>query len=382
MNLKKFLLVGLLESSIMLFPSISSAQDGIVDYPAYTDGTAQVFEYNPYRQYEIYTRVGYVTDIQLRPGEEVQKIATGNSSQWAVDTDFVAGIEHVYLKSLAPGLRTNIIINTSQRSYRLIANSTNDSIGYIVIWSYPKEDYEEGMRASSARWKKQMEDERRFQKIYTTTYDRSYVVKKNKDVKSDYIPLAVFDDGVKTYIELSNKNIDNMPVFYYFDEYDKKKLQLINYRLKNGIIELDKVMHNMKIAFSQKSYLIVERGSSKHTIPNPKDIDLGKVNRDKIYSMDDQQASEVPLTDSYVTLKEREKAEKMNQMKELLRESRSNDSVRETSSFSEEDVDRAIEKLESEIRAEETSRSSSNSSNQQPADSDPAIQLEIQEIYK
>ena len=135
----------------------------------------------------------------------------------------------------------------------------------------------------------------------------------------------------------------------------------------------------MKIAFSQKSYLIIERGSSKHTIPNPKDIYLGKVNMDKIYSMDDWQASEVPLTDSYVTLKEREKAEKMNQMKELLRESRPNDSVREPSSFSEADIDRAIEKLESEIRAEETSRSSSN---QQPADSDPAIQLEIQEIYK
>jgi type IV secretory pathway VirB9-like protein len=379
MNLKKLLLVSFLQSGIILFPSISSAQDGIVDYPAYTDGTAQVFEYNPYRQYEIYTRVGYVTDIQLRPGEEVQKIATGNSSQWAVDTDFVAGIEHVYLKALAPELRTNIIINTSQRSYRLIANSTNDYIGYIVIWSYPKEDFEEGMRASNARWKKQMEDERRFQKIYSTTYNRSYVVKKNKDVKSDYIPLAVFDDGVKTYVELSNKNIDNMPVFYYFDEYDKKKLQLINYRLKNGIIELDKVMHNMKIAFSQKSYLIVERTSSTHIIPNPKDIDLGNVNRDKIYAMNDRQASEVPLTDSYVTLKEREKAEKINQMKELLRESRSNDSAREQSSFSEEDVDRAIEKLQGEIRAEETARSASSP---QPADSDPAIQLEIQEIYK
>ena len=235
------------------------------------------------------------------------------------------------------------------------------------------------MRASNARWKKQMEDERRFQKIYSTTYNRSYVVKKNKDVKSDYIPLAVFDDGVKTYVELSNKNIDNMPVFYYFDEYDKKKLQLINYRLKNGIIELDKVMHNMKIAFSQKSYLIVERTSSTHIIPNPKDIDLGNVNRDKIYAMNDRQASEVPLTDSYVTLKEREKAEKMNQMKELLRESRSNDSAREQSSFSEEDVDRAIEKLQGEIRAEETARSASSP---QPADSDPAIQLEIQEIYK
>ena len=80
-----------------------------------------------------------------------------------------------------------------------------------------------------------------------------------------------------------------------------------------------------------------------------------------------------------MTLKEREKAEKMNQMKELLRESRSNDSAREQSSFSEEDVDRAIEKLQGEIRAEETARSASSP---QPADSDPAIQLEIQEIYK
>lgn len=379
MNLKKLLLVGLLETGIICLPSVSFAQDGIIDYPAYTDGTAQVFEYNPYRQYEIYTRVGYVTDIQMRPGEEVQKIATGNSSQWAVDTDVVAGIEHVYLKALSSGLRTNIIINTSQRSYRLIANSTNDDIGYIVIWSYPKEDFEDGMRASSARWKKEMEDKRRFQKVYSTTYDRSYVVKKNKDVKQDYVPLAVFDDGVKTYVDLSNKNIDNMPVFYYFDEYDKKKLQLVNYRLKNGIIELDKVMHSMKIAFSQKSYLIVERTSSNYAIPNPKDIDLGKVNRDKIYAMNNGQASEVPLTDSYVTLKDREKAEKMNQMKELLRESRSAEVSGERSSFSEEDVDRAIEKLQGEIRAEESARPAANP---QPADSDPAIQLEIQEIYK
>lgn len=112
---------------------------GYVYYPTSTSGSTNIYTYNPDSQYEICTRVGYTTDLQLRPGETVEGIAAGNTTQWSVDTAEVAGVWHVYVKPLADGLTTNFLINTDQRTYRLIVTS-GDTMEYSVRWAYPVED--------------------------------------------------------------------------------------------------------------------------------------------------------------------------------------------------------------------------------------------------
>ena len=72
-------------------------------------------------------------------------------------------------------------------------------------------------------------------------------IKSNKNVSNDYIPTAVFSDGTKTFIELPKGIKDNMPTVYYFDEWQPKKLQLVNYRLKGNIMEIDKLANQFKL---------------------------------------------------------------------------------------------------------------------------------------
>lgn len=84
MKIKHILLASLIAGSLVS-PFSSMAADGYIEDPVSYEGSAAVFVYEPYNQYVVYTRVGYVTDIVLRPGEEVSKVAAGNTLQWAVE---------------------------------------------------------------------------------------------------------------------------------------------------------------------------------------------------------------------------------------------------------------------------------------------------------
>lgn len=62
-------------STLCLTVSVASATNSPFVYtPDYSDGTANVYTYEPYSQYEINTVVGFVTDIQLRQNEKLQKL--------------------------------------------------------------------------------------------------------------------------------------------------------------------------------------------------------------------------------------------------------------------------------------------------------------------
>lgn len=128
----------------------ASAENGFVEEPDRFDGSAAVFTFSEYDQYVIYSRVGYVTDIVLRQGEEVSQIAAGNTLQWMVDKDTVAGRSHIYLKPLADST-TNVIINTNLRSYRLIVATSDEYLYFAVRWDYPREEEYERYNAMAER---------------------------------------------------------------------------------------------------------------------------------------------------------------------------------------------------------------------------------------
>ena len=113
--MKNKLLVSLVLTSLLMAGSASANEAGLINDPVSKDGTAVVYEYSPVNQFLVNARLGYVTDIELKPGEEVQKIASGNTVQWSVEKDSVAGTSHVYIKPSSQSA-TNFIINTNQRS--------------------------------------------------------------------------------------------------------------------------------------------------------------------------------------------------------------------------------------------------------------------------
>lgn len=342
-------------------------EDGVTYYPSYSDNTANVYNYNKYKQFEINTKVGYVTDVQLRPGEVVQKIASGNTTQWQVDVDIIDGVQHVYIKPMVSGIRTNMIINTDQRSYRFLVNST-DEMEYVVVFNFAELDREAQLKAEAEALAAQQARLDNLKRLQNTHFNTNYKVIKTKNVKTAYVPKNIFDDGQKTYIEVSDLALrDNLPLVYSYDDWEKGKLQLVNYRLKNNVIEIDKVVNKMRVMFSQNSYFDVQNKNTEYKNTSPGNIQFKGQPATTLYNADTVNPTEqVSYHDTFVSLNERNRQARMQEYKDLQ-------------GGSMDKLDDLINQVEDSIKTDAKSLNPNAQQSQQ--DNDPKVQQFIQTTY-
>ncbi|WP_126939671.1 TrbG/VirB9 family P-type conjugative transfer protein [Veillonella sp. VA142] len=352
--MKKSLQIALAAFALTTALGSTTFAEGTQYYPTYRDGVTNVYTYGEYKQFEINTRVGYITDVQLRPNEVLQKIATGNSTQWSVDHDVVGGIQHVYIKPLASDLRTNFIINTDKRSYRLLVNSTNET-EYSVAFIFPNEDKADYLeKQEQLRLQKEAQEQKEKALANRALYI-NYKVKKNHHVPQDFLPKSVFDDGTKTYIELPENVQDNFPTVYSYDKFQKNKIQLVNYRLKGNVLEVDKIMPAIKLVFNQNSYLMITKDEKQQTIPSPDKIELNKqMQPEPLLKLlhSNTQAETVTFKDTYVGKAEREHKKHVEEQKEFIRDTQQPQVAPQQEStklISNEEIDKMIQKLEADI---------------------------------
>ena len=342
-------------------------EDGVTYYPSYSDNTANVYNYNKYKQFEINTKVGYVTDVQLRPGEVVQKIASGNTTQWQVDVDIIDGVQHVYIKPMVSGIRTNMIINTDQRSYRFLVNST-DEMEYVVVFNFAELDREAQLKAEAEALAAQQARLDNLKRLQNTHFNTNYKVIKTKNVKTAYVPKNIFDDGQKTYIEVSDLALrDNLPLIYSYDDWEKGKLQLVNYRLKNNVIEIDKVVNKMRVMFSQNSYFDVQNKNTEYKNTSPGNIQFKGQPATTLYNADTVNPNEqVSYHDTFVSLNERNRQARMQEYKDLQ-------------GGSMDKLDDLINQVEDSIKTD--AKSLNPNAQQAQQDNDPKVQQFIQTTY-
>lgn len=342
-------------------------EDGVTYYPSYSDNTANVYNYNKYKQFEINTKVGYVTDVQLRPGEVVQKIASGNTTQWQVDVDIIDGVQHVYIKPMVSGIRTNMIINTDQRSYRFLVNST-DEMEYVVVFNFAELDREAQLKAEAEALAAQQARLDNLKRLQNTHFNTNYKVIKTKNVKTAYVPKNIFDDGQKTYIEVSDLALrDNLPLVYSYDDWEKGKLQLVNYRLKNNVIEIDKVVNKMRVMFSQNSYFDVQNKNTEYKNTSPGNIQFKGQPATTLYNADTVNPTEqVSYHDTFVSLNERNRQARMQEYKDLQ-------------GGNMDKLDDLINQVEDSIKTD--AKSLNPNAQQAQQDNDPKVQQFIQTTY-
>lgn len=81
------------------------------------------FTYDENRTYEILTRTGSHTDIQLEPDEKViTDIPAGDKVNW----DISGRLNHIFVKPFFPRLVNTVTIITNKRTYQLILKSSSD----------------------------------------------------------------------------------------------------------------------------------------------------------------------------------------------------------------------------------------------------------------
>jgi len=103
----------------------------------------QVWPFSDGALYQVYTSPDRVTVISLQPGEELVTVAAGDTIQWIVgDTASGSGTSRrvaVMVKPVRVGIKTNLVITTSRRTYLLELTSTPKAWMASVSWEYPKD---------------------------------------------------------------------------------------------------------------------------------------------------------------------------------------------------------------------------------------------------
>ena len=197
----------------------------------------QVWPFTDGALYQVYAAVGRVTVVALQPGEELVTVAAGDTVRWIVgDTSSGSGADlrvNVMVKPIRSGLKTNLVITTSRRTYLLELTATEKAWMASVSWEYPKDKMLALQRqAQAAGAAAPVDSGLSLEKIRF----RYAVSGSNPPWK----PLRAFDDGEKVYIQFPPGIAQGElpPLFVIGAQGDG---QLVNYRFRPPYYIVDRL---------------------------------------------------------------------------------------------------------------------------------------------
>ncbi|MBV6467402.1 MAG: P-type conjugative transfer protein TrbG [Gammaproteobacteria bacterium] len=197
----------------------------------------QVWPFTEGALYQVYASPGRVTVISLQPGEELMTVAAGDTVRWIVgDTSSGAGDElrvNVLVKPVRSGLKTNLVITTSRRTYLIELTSTDKAWMASISWDYPRDRMLALQRqAQTAQSAVPVETGLSLERIRF----RYAIGGSNPAWK----PLRAFDDGEKVYIQFPDGIAQGElpPLFVIGAQGDG---QLVNYRFRSPYYIVDRL---------------------------------------------------------------------------------------------------------------------------------------------
>lgn len=221
-------------------------------------GATQTFTYAPGGLYQVYTAVGRVTDIKLQEGEtlsDMGAVAAGDTVRWIIG-EAASGNgngkrTHILVKPTDPGLVTNLVINTSRRTYHVELRSTPNTYMASVAWSYPQDELiaiqartAEAVASAAASVANGLDAER-LDFGYRLTGDRPA-----------WRPAQVFDDGKKSYILFPDGIAQTeLPPLFLLGE--KGQAELVNYRISGRYLIVDRLFDRAELRLGTKKQQIV-----------------------------------------------------------------------------------------------------------------------------
>ncbi|ASY84476.1 P-type conjugative transfer protein TrbG [Xanthomonas citri pv. malvacearum] len=197
----------------------------------------QVWPFTDGALYQVYASPGRVTVVSLQPGEELVTVAAGDTVRWIVgDTSSGGGADlrvNVLVKPMRSGLKTNLVITTSRRTYLLELTSTEKAWMASVSWDYPKDRMLALQRQAQAAQA-------------TTPVDTGLSLDKIRfryavsGSNPPWKPLRAFDDGEKVYIQFpAGIAQGELPSLFVLGAQGDG--QLVNYRFRAPYYVVDRL---------------------------------------------------------------------------------------------------------------------------------------------
>jgi type IV secretion system protein TrbG len=184
----------------------------------------------------------HVCEVELEKGETViDKPHIGDAARWKV-APAISGVGeektvHVIIKPTEPGLETNLVIPTDRRVYhlRLVSKKTS----YVARTSFY---YPESEQRSWAVERAAMERGAVISDLPRLSVEKLNFAYKCKEDKGSpkFLPVRVFDDGTRTYIQMPGSvKVNECPVIVLIGSDGTE--QLVNYRFKHNFFVVDRL---------------------------------------------------------------------------------------------------------------------------------------------
>lgn len=202
--------------------------------------------------YQVYAAPLKLTDIQLEPGERLLgDPVSGDTVRWIIgrSKSMANGLEqeHIYLKPTRPGLHTTLSLNTSLRTYHIELTSYENTYMAAVSWNY--EQY-------NLRQLKAVEKTATESHVNLASLDFGYRVEVKKGSRPSWLPVKVFDDGRKTFVQFPEAMLSReAPVLFVVGK--SGEVQLVNYRVKNDYYIVDRLFEKAELRAGEKGDMIV-----------------------------------------------------------------------------------------------------------------------------
>lgn len=225
--------------------------------------SAIVFPYVPEALYEIYSAPDHMTTIELQPGEVLTtsngKPKAADTVQWVADTA-VAGEGAsrriiVLVKPTMTGIETNMLIPTNRHIYNLLLRSVSRAYMPVVDFDYPPDDLPTNAPATTVQV---TTADARAETVSATSPDSMNFNYRIKGSHVVWSPLRVFDDGSKTYFQMSPE-MHSWEAPALFVMADKKTPLLVNYRVKGDYYIADRLFDHAQLRIGSKEVVNVYR---------------------------------------------------------------------------------------------------------------------------
>ncbi|WP_246263654.1 P-type conjugative transfer protein TrbG [Caulobacter soli] len=245
--------------------TIARANAQARDWPspgAYVN-SALYYDFEPGRLYTVHTSPRFLTTITLKPGEKLISKAAGDTVRWVLgETEAGSGDAVqvvIFVKPVRPGLRTNIVLTTDQRTYLIDAVSTASSAYTSVLsWTYPQDL----AREAAAQRQRALAAEQvaaaagAASDVAVERLNFRYRIDPVDKRPPAWTPVRVFDDGAKTYVEFP-ADLATRPAPPLFLLGDKDRAELVNYRQSGVYYVVDRLIDRAELRLGERRQDVV-----------------------------------------------------------------------------------------------------------------------------
>jgi type IV secretion system protein TrbG len=203
--------------------------------------------------YELQTATFHETAIELQPGEVLtgKDLPTaGDTTRWTVAATRtgMAPNESIVLivKPLEADLETNMTITTNRRLYSVILKSNERTYMPLVAWLYPQDE----ARAQQEQLAHAQAVDAEAEPLAVDP-DKLNFNCTISGSKVPWAPLRVYDDGAKTYLQMSPEMASfEAPALFVLEKNDPL---LVNYRVKHSLYIVDRLFDRAQLRVGAKT---------------------------------------------------------------------------------------------------------------------------------